>query len=462
MATEDAGTQAGPAAAAAAPAAQLARPQLSPEEQAARGEAPVKAEFLRATTCHVHVGAVTGGQIGAAAAAVGQGQPAPAAAAAEAAAGATAGEGQRQRDVQSKSKKKAKKVRGGRIWGAAGCSGQAGGQEKAAWSMPSRWFARPSWPPSPGCRSGRSSGSAAPSCARRLRWAGAPLATGAGEARAPPPSSHRLAAPCGAAVQPVHHRGWLLTSTLPRRAAVCPHGAGSTMMWMPTCAASPQSCPAPAPSTQAGAPPPRLPALVLALGALPPALAPPWPCAGPAALVTSRCCRTRLGAPHPPGVAAGCCGAARCTVAPAPTGAAPTVLAPLACHAAERCPYGITCRWASTHAHPDELVQRHILDGKQPQQGQEQGQEPAARAAPAAEGAAPAAAAAAGEAGEQQQGEAGAPAGGAQGWWRRDGTIPGGVVELQAGAAPPLDPLNTLSKEVQTQLRCACCLGRPA
>ena len=40
-----------------------------------------------------------------------------------------------------------------------------------------------------------------------------------------------------------------------------------------------------------------------------------------------------------------------------------------------------------------------------------------------------------------------------QGWWRRDGTIPAQGVELPLGSLPPGEPLNTLVKDLQQQLR---------
>jgi hypothetical protein len=39
------------------------------------------------------------------------------------------------------------------------------------------------------------------------------------------------------------------------------------------------------------------------------------------------------------------------------------------------------------------------------------------------------------------------------GWWRQDGTLPAAVLELPVGAEAPREPLNTLDKEVQQQLR---------
>ena len=64
---------------------------------------------------------------------------------------------------------------------------------------------------------------------------------------------------------------------------------------------------------------------------------------------------------------------------------------------------------------------------------------------------------------QQQQGEEEAEAQQApppqQGWWRRDGTIPAQGVELLVGSLPPGEPLNTLSKDIQQQLRWARAAG---
>lgn len=85
---------AAPASAAAAAASPA--PVHSAAARAARGEAPVKAEFVRNVTARQHIVAVTG-QMGAGGGGAGAGA-------------APAGEGERQRDVLSKSKKQAKKV----------------------------------------------------------------------------------------------------------------------------------------------------------------------------------------------------------------------------------------------------------------------------------------------------------------------------------------------------------------
>eukprot|EP00887_Chlorella_sp_A99_P006956 scaffold2.g6956.t1 len=156
--------------------------------------------------------------------------------------------------------------------------------------------------------------------------------------------------------------------------------------------------------------------------------------------------------------------------------------------AAGACPFGITCRWASKHCQPDELVQRFILDKTEQREGgsgeqgvahvaagrQEAGAEQARAEGRREEGAEQARAAEPGL-GEQRQGPgqaaaeaqeaqpqaaaaAGAGAGAAgsggsdQGWWRFDGTVPSQVLELPV--APALrEPVNTLTKELQSRLR---------
>jgi hypothetical protein len=72
------------------------RPQLSPTELAERGEAPVKAAYIRNVTSRVHVGAVAG-SLSSASCETGA---------------VPAGAGERQRDVRTKSKNQAKRVRG--------------------------------------------------------------------------------------------------------------------------------------------------------------------------------------------------------------------------------------------------------------------------------------------------------------------------------------------------------------
>ena len=48
---------------------------------------------------------------------------------------------------------------------------------------------------------------------------------------------------------------------------------------------------------------------------------------------------------------------------------------------------------------------------------------------------------------QQQQAEA------QQVWWRRDGSIPGGVLQLPVSEAPPAEAMNSLSKDMQQLLR---------
>lgn len=84
------------------------RPRLSPEELAARGEAPVKPEFLRTTAARVHVGAVAGRRL--ASSSNGGGSGGGAAASGAPPSVAAAGPGENQREVRQKSKKQIKKV----------------------------------------------------------------------------------------------------------------------------------------------------------------------------------------------------------------------------------------------------------------------------------------------------------------------------------------------------------------
>lgn len=143
-------------------------------------------------------------------------------------------------------------------------------------------------------------------------------------------------------------------------------------------------------------------------------------------------------------------------------------LLPFVAAAVERCPYGITCRWASKHPRPDALTQQFLLDPQQQQrqlQAEEQqapdggeqapAQQPAAAAGGAAmaegDSAAPAVAPAAAPTAEQQ-GEEKEQNG--QWWWRGDGTIPADTLELPpVGAGPPQEALNSLSKDLQMKLR---------
>lgn len=131
--------------------------------------------------------------------------------------------------------------------------------------------------------------------------------------------------------------------------------------------------------------------------------------------------------------------------------------------AAERCPFGVTCRWASKHANPDELTRQFVIEARaqaqqEAQQQEGQGQQAAAQQPgvpaqqPSGEGQAD---------GLLQQAEAG-EGGQADWWWRRDGTIPAGVQALPASAVPPVaDVANTLSKDLQLRLRWAAVLWRP-
>lgn len=137
-------------------------------------------------------------------------------------------------------------------------------------------------------------------------------------------------------------------------------------------------------------------------------------------------------------------------------------VAPTHLPAAGSCPYGITCRWASKHSNPDALTRQYVTPSSSAQRaGGEEGA-PAQEAQPAAGAEQQAAGQAQQQAGseqqqqaptEQQQGAEEAEAG--AGWWRRDGSIPRGVLELPVSAAPPQEALNTLSKELQLRLRCA-------
>lgn len=114
MATVQAGEAAPASAAAAATPAdtQQQRPRLTPEELAARGEAPVKPEFLRTATARVHVGAVAGRRLASSNGCSGGANGAPSGAPAGPGV-AAAGPGENQREVRQKSKKQAKKVRMG-------------------------------------------------------------------------------------------------------------------------------------------------------------------------------------------------------------------------------------------------------------------------------------------------------------------------------------------------------------
>ena len=124
------------------------------------------------------------------------------------------------------------------------------------------------------------------------------------------------------------------------------------------------------------------------------------------------------------------------------------------CPAAERCPFGVTCRWASKHAQPDALTQQYVIDRHAQAQAEQHGQ-PAAEQQPASVHHEQQAAAG------QQQGEGAQALQEQQGqdrqaewWWRQDGTIPGGVQELPVSAVPPVqEAANTLSKDLQLKLR---------
>lgn len=121
--------------------------------------------------------------------------------------------------------------------------------------------------------------------------------------------------------------------------------------------------------------------------------------------------------------------------------------------AAERCPFGVTCRWASKHAHPDPLTEQFVV-ARQPkehvaaeQQGEAQPQQqqpPAAVEQDQSEA----------QQHQQQLQEQHKQGGQPQGWWRQDGTIPREVQELPVSAEPPVqEAANTLSKDLQLKLR---------
>lgn len=136
------------------------------------------------------------------------------------------------------------------------------------------------------------------------------------------------------------------------------------------------------------------------------------------------------------------------------------------CPAAERCPFGVTCRWASKHAQPDALTQQYVIDRQAQAQAEQQGQ-PAAeqQLASVQQEPQPAVQEQQGEmqleqqqqqqservqASQEQQGQDGQ----GEWWWRQDGTIPVGVQELPVSAVPPVEEAaNTLSKELQLKLR---------
>lgn len=136
----------------------------SAAERAARGDAPIKLQYVRSVATRVHVGAVSGGRLPAAAAqatAVGDAQP---------------------RAVEGKSKKQAKKVRP--------CCGGHGqhlldlrttGEHSSCHILLDNapLFLRLSHLAA--CRTASSSGSAPPSSAPCLRWANASTATRAGK-----------------------------------------------------------------------------------------------------------------------------------------------------------------------------------------------------------------------------------------------------------------------------------------
>lgn len=137
------------------------------------------------------------------------------------------------------------------------------------------------------------------------------------------------------------------------------------------------------------------------------------------------------------------------------------------CPAAERCPFGVTCRWSSKHAQPDALTQQYVIDRQAQAQAEQQGQ-PAAeqQLVSVQQEPQPAVEEQQGEkqlgqqqqqqqservqASQEQQGQDGQ----GEWWWRQDGTIPVGVQELPVSAVPPVqEAANTLSKELQLKLR---------
>ena len=123
--------------------------------------------------------------------------------------------------------------------------------------------------------------------------------------------------------------------------------------------------------------------------------------------------------------------------------------------AAEHCPFGVTCRWASKHAHPDPLTEQfvvarqskeHVAAEQQGEAQPQQHQPPAAVEQDQSEA----------QQHQQQLQEQHGPGGQPQGWWRQDGTIPREVQELPVSAEPPVqEAANTLSKDLQLKLRWA-------
>lgn len=136
--------------------------------------------------------------------------------------------------------------------------------------------------------------------------------------------------------------------------------------------------------------------------------------------------------------------------------------------AADHCPYGITCRWASKHERPDALTQKYIHDKRSAAAAAAAAQDAAAQEQPggamaggagcdvemagAEAGGASTEAAAAPAASDAAQQVAAAPEAGQQ-WWRRDGTIPAGALDLPVGTEPPAEAINVLSKDLQQKLR---------
>ena len=139
--------------------------------------------------------------------------------------------------------------------------------------------------------------------------------------------------------------------------------------------------------------------------------------------------------------------------------------------AAEHCPFGVTCRWASKHAHPDPLTeqflvarqsQEHVAAEQQGEAQPQQHQPPAAvekdqseaqqHHPPAAVEQDQSEAQQHQQQLQEQHGQGGQP----QGWWRQDGTIPREVQELPVSAEPPVEEAsNTLRKDLQLKLRWA-------
>lgn len=108
------------------------------------------------------------------------------------------------------------------------------------------------------------------------------------------------------------------------------------------------------------------------------------------------------------------------------------------------CPYGILCRWASSHTNPDIITQKYIFDiRKQQHVGEPDGVKstiatttpnPAATLSPHKK--------------EEQQGD--------QWWWRQDGTIPppnSPSLHLPLPTSPTQPSLNHLDKDLVQQLR---------